>query len=63
MSGVDELRPQAQPLQRLVSDDNENGGGHGGDDASRETFGQAPHALLSHELLKRFNHRRAAFHL
>lgn len=56
MSGVDQLRPQAQPLQRLVADDDEDGGGQGRDDASRETLGQAPHALLGNELLKRFNH-------
>lgn len=63
VSGVDELGTQAEPLQRLVADDNEDGRRQGGDDPSGETLGQAPHALLSHELLKRCSHRRTAFHL
>lgn len=53
---MDELRPQAESLQRLIADDDEDGGGQGGDDASGEALGQAPHALLSHELVKCFNH-------
>lgn len=54
---MDELRSQAEPLQGLVADDYEDGGWQGRDDASRETLGEAPHAFLSNELLKCFNHR------
>lgn len=61
--GVDEFRPQAEPLQRFIADDDEDGGWQGGDNASGESLGQAPHALLSHELLKCFNHWWTAFHL
>lgn len=63
VSGVHQLRPQAQFFQRLVADHHDDGGGRGGDDARRQPFGQTPAAFLFDQLPERLDDRAPAFHL
>lgn len=63
VSAVHQFRTQTESLQCLVTDDDHDRRGQGGNDACRETLCETPRSLFGQELLKRLDHRRTTFNL
>lgn len=63
VSGIHQLRSQTELLQSLVANHHDDGGGRGGNDASRQPFGHPPAALLPDQLPERLHDRRPSFNL
>lgn len=63
VSGIDQLRPEAQFFQSFVADHHDYCCRSGGYDAGRETLGHPPESFFSEQLLESLNDWRPAFNL